>query len=61
MRTLFAIVSFPLYAIAFLIGLISRPLVFGIIDGIYIFEILQRKKYEKQAEKIIQKKFGKGA
>lgn len=59
MRTFFAILFFPLYAIAFLIGFILRPIVFGVVDGIYIFEILAQKKYLKQAEKIVQKKFKK--
>ena len=57
MRTLFAILFFPLYALAFLIGFIFRPVVFGIMDGIYFFEILDRKTLMKQAEKIIQEKF----
>lgn len=57
MRTLFSILFFPLYLIAFIIGLILRPIVFGIMDGIYIFEIIDRKKYTAQAEKILREKF----
>jgi hypothetical protein len=55
MRTLFAILFFPLYVLAIVIGLILRPVVFGIMDGIYLFEIMDNRKYMKQAEKILEK------
>lgn len=60
MRTLIAILFFPLYALAVMVGFIIRPIVFGVVDGIYLFEILDRKKYIKQAEKIIKEKYKKG-